>query len=890
MPTISEYLRFYTQCYEADNRQFSITNLLKSQIESLHFFKDADVLEGKLESMPIDAETGSKWKKQLKLYHRDKRLIGTFLLIRINARENIPLFIFPCSLKVQRDLFLLEANFQEAHINPAIELLLNEQLGMEQAKDLLMELAAINQINERSILKLQLLFEKLPILNLSFLDNYPQLLSRRQLSAGKEMTVLPQFSVGLIRRSFQTRSLLGELNALHKESKFSAPLKSIFNGRSNRSIRKSLSLFSPFTLSSTQERIARNCLQHELSLVTGPPGTGKSFTIAAIALNAAIQGKSVLISSKTNQAVDVIADKLKNHFDAERLFFRAGIRAYKKEVKEKLKELIRMIRQEGQGNLWWKLLTLKNQINRLRRKLKKGEAKILKYLQQERSLSEYLLYGEKHFVHGWQMNRRLDGRREKATLFSKMDALQQIYQQLRNVERRYLKLSFQQKHHKKAWYNIDKIRTFDQSISARTNERKSTLLKKVDLPYLLQILPIWLISLPEIGNIFPLKKGMFDLVIIDEASQIDMASALPVLQRAKHVIVFGDARQLKHVSFLSKDKEEALAKTIFNGHIEEFLSFRDHSLLDLVENSIGYSSQIYSLDEHFRSHPSIINFSNQEYYGAHLKLMKREKKEETSYNGIHFISLKGKRNAKGVNQEEAKYILKAVQKTLACEESTKTIGIISPFRNQVDFIRDLLEKQLSLADLNKLSLRVDTPYGFQGDERDEVYISLAIDDHSSQQVLQYLNRPGVFNVCVTRAKQKQVILHSFQPGSLPRSSILRKYFEFQHSETVSTSSGYEDEFLREVLDFLRTFGVDQPHINRKLGELQIDISFDLGDQHFVIDLVGFPGEQEAFLNISSYQVLERMDSKTLVIPFSSWVVDADRIKKQLEEILRNFKD
>lgn len=886
MSRINQYIKFYTQCYEADNRQLSISNLLKSPIEQLQFFKDADILEGKLESMPVGAEIGSKWEKQLKLYHRDKRLVGSFLLVRLNDRQNIPLYIFPCSLRTKNDLFLLETDFQEAYINPAFELFLNEQLGRVETQSLLEELLAVDQISEKNILKIHLLLEKIPDLDLTELDKYPQLLSRRQINARKIMAVLPQFSAGLIRRSFQIRSLLGELNTLQEANNYSAPLNSIFLAHNRNTKWKSLSLFSPFTLSSTQESIAVNCLQYNLSLVTGPPGTGKSFTIAAIALNAAIQGKSVLITSKTNQAVDVIANKLHHDFDAKNQFFRAGIRAYKKEVKEKLKELIRIIKKEAQEGSWSRLFPLKNGIKRLRRKLKKGEAEILKYLKQERSLSEYLLYGEKHFVHSWWMNRQLDSRREDATLFSKIEAIQQIYRQLRNAERRYLQLFFKQKYRKRPWRKIDKIRTFDRSISARTNERKTALFKKVDLQNLLQLLPIWLISLPEIGNIFPLKKEMFDLVIIDEASQVDMASALPVLQRARHVIVFGDARQLKHVSFLSKDKEEGLAKAIFNDGVKEMLSYRDHSLLDLIENSLSSYRQVYTLDEHFRSHPSIINFSNQEYYGAHLKLMKRGKKAEEKNSGIQFVQLDGHRNAKGTNSKEAEYILNAVQTALSNQEFSRTLGIISPFRHQVDFIRGLLEEHLSLAELNRLNLRVDTPYGFQGDERDEVFISLTIDDQSSHQILQYLNRPGVFNVCITRAKQKQIILHSFQPSRLPRSSILRKYFEFQHAEIAGTASGYEDEFLLEVLDFLKEFGVNQPLINREFGELQIDISFDLGDQHFIIDLVGFPGEQEAFLNISSYQILERMDSKALVIPFSSWVVDAERIKKQLRELLQ----
>ena len=846
----------------------------------MYFINNVTSLQTEYVPITIEEEVASKLLKQLTLYHNDKSLIITFLAITSAEGKVIPIYLIPGKLENVADENILEIDLDKKYINPEFEFYIKNILESKDSENLLDTLNDIADFNQEDFIKLHLLLESQKIIKGDNLSGFFNTIKRKEIKTITTHTIFSQLSIGLIRRSIKLRSLLNDLNKLQEKKMYSKPLEFLFS-LSKFSSSSKLDLFSPFTLNPSQETIAINCLKYPISLVTGPPGTGKSFTIAAVALNAAIQGKSVLITSKTDQAVDVISDKLKNEFEAEELIMRGGGGTYKKDLKFKLKQLV-SFKTTNEKRYSLNYLKTKNRIQDVKSKLKKLNGSINKRLIKECKLSEFIITDSGNFFTKKWKNYQINKVLKRRSLIALIKEKQKSLQHLRTYQRQYINHFYQYNLFMGVKSHRKNITAFNSSLGARTNVRKDSYFSEANINSLLKFLPIWLINLQDIGNVFPLKKELFDLIIIDEASQVDIASSLPALFRAQNAIVVGDPLQLRHVSFLSNDKEEQL-KEDYKLTSENWPAYRESSLYDLCDQNIENTKQTYVLHEHYRSKPGIINFSNHYYYGNQLQNFKREYEHDLGL-GLKFISINGERNDKGFNQSEIDYVFKILRASLKRKRDIKSVGIISPFRDHVDAIRKQVDEKLSYEQIKKLQLRVDTPYGFQGDERDIIILSLAIDDNSASMVHQYLNKPGVFNVSVTRSREFQYILYSFKPTKLPQDSILRKYFEFEHKSEVAKST-YSDDFLESVLKYLQSIGVDNFTINKEIGNLLIDISFFHNEKLYAIDLVGFPGEQESYLNLNEHSIIDRLDNELIIISYLSWQLDRKRIELDLFERL-----
>jgi superfamily I DNA and/or RNA helicase len=176
-----------------------------------------------------------------------------------------------------------------------------------------------------------------------------------------------------------------------------------------------------------------------------------------------------------------------------------------------------------------------------------------------------------------------------------------------------------------------------------------------------------------------LEKDLFDLVIMDEATQCDIASALPALYRAKNAVVVGDPNQLRHYSFVSKAQQVNL-RTKCGLPEEKTFDYRNRSILDFYISKIPQQDQVSFLREHFRSSPSLIEFSNEQFYEGQLEVLKSTPKH-TAENQLEIIEVSGSRNEKGVNETEAVAIIEKLKELVAKHTAFSkppTIGVISP--------------------------------------------------------------------------------------------------------------------------------------------------------------------------------------------------------------------
>ncbi|HMB54789.1 MAG TPA: AAA domain-containing protein, partial [Thermoanaerobaculia bacterium] len=435
---------------------------------------------------------------------------------------------------------------------------------------------------------------------------------------------------------------------------------------------------------------------------------------------------------------------------------------------------------------------------------------------------------------------------------------------------------------------------FLAALRARRSAEQGQAFASFDFEAVLAAFPLMLTTFADAHRALPFSPGLFDLVMIDEATQCDMASALPVLERGRRALVTGDPRQLRHVSFLADRRQAALRRRHGVEDAEAGLDYRRRSLLDLALDRATSGDQVAWLDEHFRSAPAIIGFSNRTFYDASLRVMTR-RPEEVRRRALEVIQVDGRRDGEGVNATEAAALVERLMARVAAEAELpagrcSSLGVLSPFRAQVDHLSALVSERLSLPEIDRHRLRVGTPYGFQGDERDVMYLSLALapDDHAAAR--RYLERPDVFNVALTRARGEQVVFTSVSAKELAGEGLLRRFLdEAAHREPLG-GGDQRDPFLRQVAEALsgRGFAV---HAAYPIAGMEIDLLAERDGRSLGIDLVGHPGRFAPAFDLDRCQVLIRAGLAMFPLPWSAWRRDREGCLEAVEQaFLRSTTD
>ncbi len=296
--------------------------------------------------------------------------------------------------------------------------------------------------------------------------------------------------------------------------------------------------------------------------------------------------------------------------------------------------------------------------------------------------------------------------------------------------------------------------------------RRRRHLRGIDPDALTDALPLWVGTLRDIEELLPAVPAMFDLVVVDEASQVDQLSAAPALLRARRAVVVGDPRQLRFVSFVP---DAAVADGLQRQgleHLADRLDVRRVSAFDLAAGA----SAVTFLDEHFRSVPHLIGFSARRFYDDRLRLVTRHPATESARR-IEVVRVDGARDAHGVNGAEVEAVAAALEAALA--GGAASVGVVSPFRAQADALEEMIGERVDLERIRVASLRVGTVHAFQGDERDLMIVSLVVRDGGDGHA--FLEDPNLFNVLVTRARHHMVAVTS---TVAPRPGLLADYLRW----------------------------------------------------------------------------------------------------------------
>jgi very-short-patch-repair endonuclease len=307
-------------------------------------------------------------------------------------------------------------------------------------------------------------------------------------------------------------------------------------------------------------------------------------------------------------------------------------------------------------------------------------------------------------------------------------------------------------------------------------------------PRVAKILPCWSVTSLSARGRLPFEPGIFDLAVIDEASQCDIASALPLLYRARRAVIIGDPLQLKHVSTVAPQEDRVMLAAHGLAEGRAAWAYSVNSLFDLARSLCRYED-IVSLRDHHRSHRDIISFSNRHFYRGGLRIATgHEKLKQPSPGpGVRWLDLPGKvvRPAGGgaLNIPEAEAVVAEVRKLAVEQGYSGAIGVVTPFRAQANRIRTLVHHNPELARRSSaLQFVVDTVHGFQGDERDVIFFSPVVSAGVGETTLRFLKtHANLFNVAITRARSLLVVVGDRQAALESGVEYLASFAEYSRT-------------------------------------------------------------------------------------------------------------
>lgn len=558
-------------------------------------------------------------------------------------------------------------------------------------------------------------------------------------------------------------------------------------------------------LNDAQEQALERVRARDVTVVTGPPGTGKSQLVAAVVVNQWLLRQSVLVASTNNPAVDVAVRRCAAIDEA--LLVRTGNRAVRESLPARLEALAGRARTSGPSG---PVISRQLEVGAARR------AEVLERLgartRAEAELAQLVVDLEALRPLLWgtaptpvrppdpQLARRRATRVSRTRWFpasrtrrllawagvtepgarpgdvaawgAAQSRAQQLVTELGSTppsdggqDRRELDDSAAAwaRAGRAALRDVVQQQLHDGAASLRQLARTRTGsagARAVAVARTLPWTPGWACTALSAAASFPLDAGLFDLLVVDEASQCAVAQVLPLAYRARRIMVVGDPNQLSPVTTLGRAALDGLARAVQStpeALRASCVSAGDDSAFSAY--AARCRGQVLLLDEHYRCHPGIARFVNEQFYDGRLRVLTPVTSGD-GLRGLSLVDVPGE-TAEGelggvVNHDEARAVVAWV---LAHRDEPGTLGVVTPFSAQASLIRRLLGSALGDAEGEPGGIRVGTAHAFQGDERDVMVFSTVLARGARPGTVHWVEaQRNLVNVAVSRARRALVVV------------------------------------------------------------------------------------------------------------------------------------
>lgn len=574
----------------------------------------------------------------------------------------------------------------------------------------------------------------------------------------------------------------------------------------------------PFGCNRSQYKAVCDALENPISIIQGPPGTGKTQTILNILANLLLSGKTMQIVSNNNSAVDNVREKLEandlgficaqlGRIDNKKAFIdnQSGeypdIASWKAKDAKSLYDEAAALSAELQG-------------------LYKDQERLAYY---SKYLSEYTLQLQKfpnkpdirrhHSISLlkrllFSTSRELE-RKQKLGWFTQLrlrfwgfsiadDITDTLQYQLTKAKIRVL--DSECKELEEAIKDIDaknerlrslSMRVLKDYLARKCSRKKERTVFSIDEIYtksreFLQEYPVVLsTTFSAASNINPAYK--FDYLIMDEASQVDIAAGALALSCARNAVIVGDLKQLPNV--VDNHTEEVTSSIFVKYQLTEAYKYATNSFLSSLCKLYPNIPQTL-LREHYRCDPLIIGFCSKQFYDGELIPMKKSSPDFTPVRVIRTV--KGHHARGTVNLRQVETVIQDVIPIL--EERFTDIGIIAPYNAQVNALHNSLE-------ITGRHYVAATVHKFQGRENDAIVLSTV-----DNQVREFTDDPHLLNVAVSRAKKQFTLVVSAEEQPDSNIATLIDYIEYyqggsQQSKITSIFDLLYEDYSRDLLRF-----------------------------------------------------------------------------------------
>ena len=405
--------------------------------------------------------------------------------------------------------------------------------------------------------------------------------------------------------------------------------------------------------------------------------------------------------------------------------------------------------------------------------------------------------------------------------------------------------------------------------------------------------PCWVMPEWRICETIPPELGLFDLVVIDEASQSDIW-ALPALLRGEKLLVVGDHKQVSPsaVGVPEEKIKELRDRFLVNQPFGSEMT-PDKSIYDLAR--VVFAGNSVMLREHFRCVPAIIEYSNREFYEGDIKPLRLPLATERLDPPLIDVFVKGGYRSNEINAPEARAIVDEIESILADPDMTgRSIGVVTLLgTKQAAHIHDLVGSRLSPVDVIARQIAVGPPSVFQGRERDIMLVSMVLGpgDRGAANRTDLQQR---FNVALSRARDRMYLFRSVEQSAFAADTlsgaILRHFREPFRQDARSTEvlrdrceSGFEFEMFDELVK--RGYRVE-PQV--RCGGFKIDFVVEGREgRRLAIECDGdrFHGPGQWSDDMARQRVLERAGWTFWRCFASSWARRKDEVVRDLLQTL-----
>lgn len=687
-------------------------------------------------------------------------------------------------------------------------------------------------------------------------------------------------------------------------------------------------LIFPFGCNESQYEAVNKALNNRISVIEGPPGTGKTQTILNIIANLILADKTVQIVSNNNSAIENIVEKLgPENYSMDFFVALLGKRSQKKHFLESQNGLYPDIRtwKDTEQNLikYRKDLSIKS------KKIQEifANRKKLAILKQE--LSEVLTEQKHYFALNIDKSERLI---KKSLASRKILILLQEYQEIKeglknpgiiykiisyfryginmwgllNQETSKVVVSLQKLYYdtkinelnarinaiEKANKEINADMMINEFVDLSLKYLRSNLASKYakdekrpvfsmeslwkDSKQFLKEYPV-VLSTTYTARSSLNDKSCYDYVIMDESSQVDIATGFLALSSAKNAVIVGDMMQLPNIV---NNEQKADLLSIFKKYkMNDSYNCAKYSFMESVCNLMNNAIPRTLLIEHYRCHPQIIGFCNKKFYDGKLVVMN----SSDDNNALNlYTTVMGSHERDHMNQRQIDIIKREILPSLKVKN--KEIGIIAPYRNQIR----CLQKEIHEKDID-----ISTVHKFQGREKDVIILSL-VDDVATS----FSDDSNLLNVAISRAKKKLIVVASGQeqPKTSNISDLIGyiKYnnCDIRNSKISSVFDYLYKEYANERAEYFKKHGRISEYdsenlmyalINeeiRKLNNVDLDIVCHQPLNLLILDKTMLSQEEVRYVSTGLSHIDFLIYNRVSKIPVLAIEVDGYRYHKE----------